>query len=125
MRYSRPNPSAAVLRSMIERAQDRRLRGLVAMNGDLFWWDAYYATHQTAAMELGIEYSEGSGPDRRLFATLDYLDGTITIDHGSDEFAEPLRRLAVSASNDYDFRFTGWRSSWSADEFVEQLDEIA
>jgi hypothetical protein len=119
IRFSRANPTARTIRSMIMRSEDRKLRGMIAPNGDLFWWDAYYATHQTGAMELGIEYG-AEGDKKRLFATMD-LDDSITIDGGSDEYASYLAPLAQTVGED-DFLFTGWDGRWTAEEFLEQLN---
>ena len=117
---SRANPTARKLISMVERSRDGKLRGLVSMNGDLYWWDAYDATHDQAARELGIEYWP-NGKDNRLFASRDR--GGIVVDHGNDMFAPALRRLAMSAEGT-DMMFSGWLGTWSPEEYIEQLNDI-
>lgn len=114
------NPSATQIVNAVGRSHSGQLRGIFDLNGNSFWWDAYDMTHDQGAKHLGIPYNH----KRRLFATL-REDGAIVIDHDDEQYTPWLKRLVKSAVPlGDDILFTGWRGTWTPEEFLEQLDEL-
>lgn len=50
------NPGGAKLRALVDRAAGKSLRGILDVEGNLYVWDAYLATHQRGAAEFGVPY---------------------------------------------------------------------
>lgn len=86
--FSRANPTPRSLRAMVERSKEGRLRGVVAPNGDTFWWDAFEKTHDQGAKELGVPYFPND-EDNRLFARVEE-DGSIVLEQGEGDTANAL-----------------------------------
>ena len=49
------NPGKAMFWSLLGRSENKELRGIIADTGEVYIWDAYYATHHHVLSELGID----------------------------------------------------------------------
>lgn len=113
------NPTAMRIIGAVNRSRAKQLRGIFDLNGNTHWWDAYDMTHDQGAKQLGIPYDY----KRRLFATM-REDGVIIIDHDDEQYTKWLKPLVTSAVHvGDDIQFTGWRGTWTPDDFLEQLEE--
>lgn len=112
--FSKANPSAERLIAMLEASVAKCLRGVVSENGDLFWWDAFYNTHDDAAAALGIENNGRLFMEGRRGQTVVYAD--------RDQDMECLRRLASSPGCDR-IDFLANLRSYTADQFIDYLDD--
>jgi hypothetical protein len=114
--FSKKNISALSLVKKVEASREHKLRGICDDAGNIYWWDAFYATHDEAAKQLGIPYHI----EHRLFAYIDSYGDTV-IDQSRDTFRF-LKSLAESAVlHDINISILGWRSRWTAEEYLEQL----